>query len=198
MRRTPRSSTTAGLPSCARKSRRKRRMLITGMVVDESVLDQELPMSPRPCAKKPTRRIMRSEHGLRPTFLAIASTTSLNHGLTKGRVMMAIKADAYGHGAGDRRTVRPGTIVKDMLGVSCTRRAAQEGRRESARPASSASSPGQERRGCLLPRTSSPPWRIPTLVEALVRGAPGSGSPHCRACQDRHATGRPGLPAERP
>lgn len=61
---------------------------------------------------------------MRPTRVeidlsAIKHNISLIRGHTKGRVMMAIKADAYGHGAETvGRFVQDRSLV-DMLGVSC-------------------------------------------------------------------------------
>ncbi|HPI92784.1 MAG TPA: alanine racemase [Deltaproteobacteria bacterium] len=61
---------------------------------------------------------------MRPTRVeidlsAIKHNISLIRGRTKGRIMMAIKADAYGHGAETvGRFVQDNSLV-DMLGVSC-------------------------------------------------------------------------------
>lgn len=141
---------------------------------------------------------------MRPTRVeidlsAIRHNISLIRGLTKGRIMMAIKADAYGHGAETvGRFVQEQSLV-DMLGVSCIEEGLQLRKAGVRLPILifGLISAAQDDVDAVFSQHLTPTLVDMAPVEALVQGARTWNRPIAVHVKTDTGMGRLGLPPEK-
>lgn len=141
---------------------------------------------------------------MRPTRVeidlsAIKHNIELIRSRTKGRVMMAIKADAYGHGAETvGRFVQEKALV-DMLGVSCIEEGLQLRRAGVVLPILNFGliTPSQDDVDSLFSYDLTPTLVDMSLVEALVQGARRWNRSIAVHIKTDTGMGRLGLPPEK-
>jgi len=141
---------------------------------------------------------------MRPTRVeidlsAIKHNIGLIRGLTKGRVMMAIKADAYGHGAETvGRFVQERSLV-DMLGVSCIEEGLQLRKAGVSLPVLifGLITGSQDDVDAVFSQNLIPTVADLAPVEALVQGARKWGRPIAVHVKTDTGMGRLGLPPEK-